>query len=69
LNSQCIYKHIAKAPQANAETKALSKSLQSQPERRISKFSSHAKKKKLKHANTQVILAKKKKNTSLIYLY
>ena len=48
LDSQRICKHIAKAPRASASTKALSKSLQSQPKRRISKFFSHAKKKKIK---------------------
>jgi len=47
-NCQRICKHIAKAPRANAATKALSKSLQSQPKRRILKFFSHAKKKKIK---------------------
>ncbi|PKP41780.1 MAG: hypothetical protein CVT96_06560 [Bacteroidetes bacterium HGW-Bacteroidetes-13] len=30
-----IYKHIAKATQANTQTKALSKSLQSRPNRKI----------------------------------
>ena len=45
---QRICKHIAKAPRASVITEALSKSLQSQPKRRISKFLSHAKKKKIK---------------------
>jgi PBP1b-binding outer membrane lipoprotein LpoB len=35
-NANPICKHIAKAPQANASTKALSKSLQSQPKYRLS---------------------------------
>ena len=30
INAHAIYKHIAKAPRANAQIKALSKSLQSQ---------------------------------------
>lgn len=54
-------KHIAKATRANASTKALSKSLQSQPKKRILKFFSHAKKKKnitSQHTGTQT----KKKN-------
>lgn len=46
--SQRICKHIAKAPRANAPSKALPKSLQSQPKRRISKFFPHAYKKKIK---------------------
>jgi hypothetical protein len=38
----------------------LVKELASQPKRRISKFFSHAKKKKLKHANTQTTQTGKK---------
>jgi len=46
-----ICKHIAKAPRANAQTKALSKSLQAKKKKKL--FKKNLPLKKIKNANTQ----------------
>ena len=58
-----ICKHIAKASQAIATPKALSKSLQSHPREEFQNFSPTLKRKKLKHANTLATQTEKKNET------
>jgi superfamily I DNA and RNA helicase len=55
-------------PTSQRSKQSFVKELASQPKRRISKFFSHAKKKKLKHANTRATPTEKKmkRMTSLI---